>query len=74
MEEMALKRMGDHLHIPEGASLGAILAFPFSPKVLKEAIRSLQLGVAQEAVRLLRGEPPLHAVNQQELRDKKFNL
>lgn len=43
MEEMALKRMGDHLHIPEGASLGAILAFPFSPKVLKEAIRSLEL-------------------------------
>lgn len=40
----------------------------------EEAIRSLQLGVAQEAVRLLRGEPPLHAVNQQELRDKKFNL
>ena len=31
------------MHIPEGASLRAILAFPFSPKVLKEAIRSLEL-------------------------------
>jgi len=40
----------------------------------EEAIRSLQLGVAQEAARLLRGEPPLHAVNKQALRDKKFNL
>lgn len=43
MEEMALKRMGDHLHIPEGARLRAVLAFPFTPKVLKEAIRSLGL-------------------------------
>lgn len=47
MEDVTLKRMGDHLHIPEGASLRAILAFPFSPKVLKEAIRSLGLEEGQ---------------------------
>ena len=43
MEDMTLKRMGDHLHIPEEASLRAILTFPHSPKVLKDAIRSLGL-------------------------------
>lgn len=38
----------------------------------EEAIRSLQLGVAQETARLLQGEPPLHVVNKLGLRGRSL--